>query len=413
MKKILINILVICFIFSSVSAGAAYTVSGTTVSGVPLFTTAEELCQNAGSIPNGQVVVKSADSAYDTLIYKKSFVDESCFIKSGKTYYSIRTIAPFLRKDIGTGTTYNITDMMNTGNNIAVSFSLTPDENFSKQTVFFRITGIKNVFFEIGNDSFASVIDGKEEKVRLERVGTDRTLLTELFWKRSGDTLLLEYLYINGEKITPADAPQLPAGTGNRLLVGYESEDSALKLSELNVMCVTGYETQFKNPGLSLTDSDGNIYRNYGVNNIDAVYLGQNSTDSLDAVFGSEITVENNKLTVNNILTKDTYECTLLEKLPELSKVRLFKNGAQLFALESGNIRVERDIPTHNVIFMACYDSNNLLKQVSSEKSVTFRCNSGDTVKVFILDAYNTIVPVTVAAQINKDGIFQNDGYEK
>ena len=78
-------------------------------------------------------------------------------------------------------------------------------------------------------------------------------------------------------------------------------------------------------------------YENSGVNNIDAVYLGQNSTDSLDAVFGSEITVENNKLTVNNILTKDTYECTLLEKLPELSKVRLFKNGAQLFALESGN----------------------------------------------------------------------------
>lgn len=411
MKKILINIIAVCFLFSSVYAGAEYNISETAISNVPLYTTVEEFSARLSSFGSGEVVVRSNDSAYDTAVWKKTFVDEKCFFKSDGKYYAIETIDSLYTEELSAGRGFNITELKNTGENIALSFFIRPGKSFYLQTVSFQTGGGKRISFETGHDGFASVTDSEGNKTRICRIGNEKPQLVELVCKNDSQTLSLMYMFINGEKIELENSVQITLGTN--LSVVYTSENRSYKLTELTAMAVGGYQTQYNAPEPILIGEDSTLYDNYGINNIDAVYLNNNSVDSMDTVFGGEMQIEGQKLIVNNIFSGDSYECEILEKKPQLSKVQLFKNDNEIFAIESGTLTVKREIPSGNTIFIALYTNGGVLKKVSMEKQAVLNCDEDDIIKVFVLDSKNTLNPVTLMAEITGEGIFHNDGYEK
>lgn len=392
---------------------SAYEISGSTITGVPHYTTASDFVASLTTLQDAQVVVKSADGNVYTNVAPSGYVNEQCLVKSGSTYYSVDLIDAISLGTLKSGRGFDISSIKNCNTNMAVSFSMTAPEAFVAQTVTFKTGGKEVLVFEARNDGFVTVADVNGAKTYLERYSASEMLNAELVFERTSETsCTLKSVYLNG--VAVSNVPAIECALSTYVSMIYKCTDTTKYLKNLCAMSVSDYTPTYKSTQLSFVDTKSRYFPNYGENNTDTVYHPDSSTDGVDLMFGSVITQVTGGFKVTNIMDKTISKSyALISALPNISKVRFFKDGVQIYTLVSGTITARRDVPSDNIMLAACYNSAGAMTDVDMGTSVQITCTSEDTVRVFVFNSINTITPLVSEVKFTKDGIFQNDGYEK
>ena len=412
MKKFSVNIILICLLFFCFEDALAYTVSKNSISGVPYYTTAEDFTANLSGILDGDVVVKSVSGEFYTRVYKKNCVDESCLLKNGEDIYSINLNAPLCLSQLANGKGFNVTDIKNYNTNMAVRFTMETGGSFSAQSVTIKSAGKDALVFATETDGLISLKDVSGNKIKFARYSVNSKINAEIFLKRSGLIFSAEKVYINGKEFE-WESP-LTFNIGTSMSIVYRSVNTSEKLKNISALSVEGYRPMFGLSGLEASGEGSGVYYNYGTENINSVYSENGSEKDFKAEFGSKIFINGDTLIVKDLFNQRANETfQILSEKPTLGKIRLFKNGKEIYGLESGNITVKRDIADGNLMFISQYDKNGRLKAISADKEALHSCEADDIMKVFVFKNEETLSPVTLAAEITADGIFFNDGYEK
>jgi len=217
--------------------------------------------------------------------------------------------------------------------------------------------------------------------------------------------LCYDTVFTNGERFTLSDENITVKASKLTL---YCNVDSGLL--QVGAVGASECRADFKESSVLATNESAYLFDNYGIKNSDSVYY--ENISALDTQFGNFLTESDNFLKTENFFSGKTKNYQKLDELPKLSKVRIFDGDKEIFALKTGELSISREIPADLVIFIARFDKNNLLKEISHEKTAIMDINEEDSVKVFVIDSKSNIKPVYVAAEITSDGIFFNDGYE-
>jgi len=410
MKKAILIIFSMCLLFPVMSVNAAplssvYTISGDCVYDVPLYTTANEFLQNIESDEELSVVVKSVSNDSYSNIGRNSFVTEQCLLKSGENLYSIDTITPFAKKLLQSGESKNISSEFTYNSPyIMLSFSMQGTDSFS-QTELALINGKSTELFsfEKGADGFCAIKSGNK-KQHLLRYSAGESILAEIFLSKTREKIAIERIYINGEECNAAFSFD----------TRWEGYALLCKSGAVNNLCISNsgsITSLYKGNYLNTIGEDVKVFENFGTDNIDSVFL-TDTAENADTPFGTEIVQGSDSLLVNDLFSQtQPREYNLLSQIPTLGKIRLFKDSQEIFALTDGAITLKRTVPEDYVTVTALYSEEGKIKNVSFEKTAVFECKKSDSIKVFVLSSKESIVPVTVAAHITKDGIFNNDGF--
>ena len=372
MKKAILIIFSMCMLFPMLSVNAAlnssvYTISGDTVSNVPLYTAMIDFLQNIKSDESLNVVVKSVNSDSYSNIGRNSFVTEKCLLKSGERLYGIDTITPIEATALKPGESTDISSAFEWDSPyIMVSFSIPGTDKFKTTEVVLNNGGKRLFSFEKGSDGFNSIVS-TNKKERLLRYSSGESIFAEIFLKGADGKINIEKLYINGEK---CDSDFSFDKTTAKLFLS-----SSDNVYDVCVRAMGSITSLYKRNTFIGIDDSVRVFENYGAENIDSVFISDNIVENADTPFGTEISCSEDYLTIADILKQsEPKEYRILSQMPVLSKVQLFKGTEELFAIEEGNITVKRTVSDEHTAVMALYSDEDKMKAVSFEKTTDFQC---------------------------------------